>query len=111
MSFSERWIREFNNSKPLHSKIHVIKSLTYFEATSWGGFFSYKNLRHHIVPWEHFFKDFREEDLRNMEEVNKKMVQRGYEEIPYTYEWIEHENLYAFYDYVGYNRKTKKFER
>lgn len=111
MTFPERWVREFEDSRPFHYKIHKIKSLTYFQATSWGGFFSYKHERNHVDGMKHFFNDFREDELEHIKRVDDRMAEKGYERIPYTFEWIEHEDLYAFYDYIGYNRHTKKFER
>lgn len=111
MTFPERWIREFESERPFDYRIHVIKSLTYKEAISWGGFFSYKHQRNHVDGYDHFFNDIRPYDVEMAEETNKRLVKRGIEPFPNVYVWIEHENLYAFYDHIGYNRHTKKFER
>lgn len=106
MTFPERWIKEYNTSQPLNYKIHVIKSLTYPQAISWDAFFSWKHRRNHIDECNHFFRDYRQFDF----EFDKRFENYLPKE-DITWEWIEHEDLYAFYEYIGYNRKTKKFER
>lgn len=109
MTFPERWVKEYNDEKPFHHKIHVIKSLTYRQAISWNGFFSCNHSRNHIKNLKHFFNDYSRMDYecdKRFEKSVKELCDGGPES---TWEWIEHEDLYSFYDYIGYDRNTKKF--
>lgn len=111
MLIDERWVKEVTTgegSNPWHSRVHVIKDTTYRQSISWGGFFSYKHTRNHIDRWKHFFRSYFPDDYEMELEQAERLKSHGVE---MTWEWIYHEDLYAFYDYIGYNRHTKKFER
>lgn len=107
----ERMIREVNqkeNAKnPWHSRIHVIKNVTYRQAISWGGFFSYKHSRNMVSGHDHFFMQYSQEDY----DVECEMIPylRNKCGVERTWEWIYHDDLYSFYEYVGYDRVTKTF--
>lgn len=110
MTFPERWVKEYNADTPFDHKIHVIKSLTYRQAISWDGFFSWKHKRNHVDELNHFFNDYHQHDLdSDLRFQNAIEVLKDGDPV-ITWEWIEHEDLYAFYEYIGYDRETKKFK-
>lgn len=89
--------------------IHILRDMSYRESISHSAFFSYKKTRYQKDGRKHFFQHTFKDDLKLQLESQKrfsKLMSEDY--LGFTFNVCD--NLYDFYEQVGYDRKTKSFK-
>jgi hypothetical protein len=106
------YVREFIQGDLGAQKTYVIGASPYRQHISYSGFMSYKHKRNHVVEGKHFFINKFADDLAMEEETSKRLLElSGNTYRPPKIELIECKDIYDFYEKIGYNRHTKRFER
>lgn len=89
--------------------IHILRNMSYRESISHSVFFSYKKTRYQKNGLKHFFQHTFKDDLKLQLESQKRYTKlMGSDYLGFTFNVCD--NLYDFYDQVGYNRHTKTFQ-